>query len=361
MIGLSLIPLGLLLRARQLGGYRAAIESSRWDAGRVGRLAGVILAATLVNIALMSAATYEGLEYLDSDEFCGTVCHAVMTPHYEAHKESPHAEVACVQCHVGPGPGSFIQAKVSGTTRLLGVTFDSYQRPTRITDANRAPVAAACDNCHWRGQTQGDQLRLIRHYSDDEKNTPTITLLLMRIDSAIHRAHVGRNILYIPEDNTRRVIPWVSLEGREYVSGDVPDALPQKMDCLDCHNRAAHRFELPEQALDRVMAEGRIDVSTPFAKRDALRAIDSGGDFPSGSDVIAEIREANVFPELDITWGTYADNIGHEAYPGCFRCHDYLHQTEAGETIDQDCFACHEMLAIEEQDPEIVRQLGLGP
>ncbi len=28
---------------------------------------------------------------------------------------------------------------------------------------------------------------------------------------------------------------------------------------------------------------------------------------------------------MKVTWGTHPNNIGHMAYPGCFRCHDGDH------------------------------------
>ena len=60
---------------------------------------------------------------------------------------------------------------------------------------------------------------------------------------------------------------------------------------------------------------------------------------------------------MKVVWGTYPNHIGHQATPGCFRCHDDEHKTESGETISQDCDTCHTLLAIEEQDPAILSQL----
>jgi hypothetical protein len=59
-----------------------------------------------------------------------------------------------------------------------------------------------------------------------------------------------------------------------------------------------------------------------------------------------------VFPDLKVTWGTYANNLGHTDFPGCFRCHDGSHSTvDKKMTITQDCNTCHEPLAIEEANP----------
>lgn len=73
--------------------------------------------------------------------------------------------------------------------------------------------------------------------------------------------------------------------------------------------------------------------------------------------VLSEIYHANVFPAMNVTWGTYLNHLGHESSPGCFRCHDEEHATVDGTTISQDCSTCHSLLAMEEEDPEILKQL----
>jgi hypothetical protein len=75
---------------------------------------------------------------------------------------------------------------------------------------------------------------------------------------------------------------------------------------------------------------------------------------------IAEIYGRNVFPDLEVTWGTYQNNLGHESSPGCFRCHDEQHTTAEGRTITQDCSACHEIVSMDEASPEVLRTLGLA-
>ena len=46
---------------------------------------------------------------------------------------------------------------------------------------------------------------------------------------------------------------------------------------------------------------------------------------------------------MKVGWGTYPNNIGHVAFPGCFRCHDEIHKTTDGTAIQQDCQTCHDM------------------
>jgi len=76
---------------------------------------------------------------------------------------------------------------------------------------------------------------------------------------------------------------------------------------------------------------------------------------------ILAIYERNVFPDLNVTWGTYPSNLGHVNSPGCFRCHDGSHATaDRKATISQDCEACHNVLAQDEASPEILKTLGVA-
>lgn len=61
---------------------------------------------------------------------------------------------------------------------------------------------------------------------------------------------------------------------------------------------------------------------------------------------------------MNIFWGTYTNNLGHDPAPGCFRCHDGAHSTADGSrSIPNDCATCHALLAFEEPDPEILKTL----
>ena len=48
---------------------------------------------------------------------------------------------------------------------------------------------------------------------------------------------------------------------------------------------------------------------------------------------------------MKVTWGTYPNNLGHQNFPGCFRCHDGNHvsRDENGneEVISVKCNLCH--------------------
>ncbi|HVW85400.1 MAG TPA: hypothetical protein VHB50_12000, partial [Bryobacteraceae bacterium] len=152
----------------------------------------------------------------------------------------------------------------------------------------------------------------------------------------------------------------------------------------DCHNRPAHSFQLAARAVDRALAAGELPAGLPYVKKAALELLadPDGKDLPAKlmriyrakySDVCAEhsreidaagrtleaIYNQNVFPDLRVTWGTYPNYLGHTDAPGCFRCHDDNHARADKKTITQDCSACHQMVAVDEPSPEILKTLGM--
>jgi hypothetical protein len=148
---------------------------------------------------------------------------------------------------------------------------------------------------------------------------------------------------------------------------------------------------LAERALDKALALGDIPVTLPFIKKKGVELLKAdyrsnqeasdklpgalmsfyeqsfpdvyrqrAQDIRQAGQAVLAIYNRNVFPDLKVTWGTYANNLGHTDFPGCFRCHDGSHTTADGRTITQDCTACHETLAVEEASPEILKTLGLA-
>jgi hypothetical protein len=416
LLGLVLIPVGILRRRRQ-----------EWRAGRLPtqyppidlrstaarETALFILVMTGVNIAFFLAATYRGVHLMESVEFCGTTCHSVMQPEHTAYQATAHARVPCVSCHIGPGAPWFVRSKLSGSYQVLAVAFDLYPRPIPTPIENLRPSRDTCEQCHWPERFVGDRLVVKSHFSEDETPAETKTVLLMHtggIDPLSGRAlgnhgvHVepGAEIHYLAADERRQEIPYVRYrrpdgEVVEYFAGGkapatrVPEGELRLMDCIDCHNRPSHAFELPAAALDAALTAGRLDRSLPYVKKTGLELLEA--EYASHEEADAAIRHGlrrfyaerypavlaerratvdaaadelvaiytrNVFPGMKITWGTYPNNLGHENSPGCFRCHDGSHESPTGRSIAGDCEACHAMLAFEEEDPEILKQLSGG-
>ena len=139
-------------------------------------------------------------------------CH-VMKPEFTAHAAMPpHQAVACASCHIAPGATGWLKAKMAGTNQLFAVMFNTFPRPIESAMENNKLVSSAetCEACHAREKPISPRLRVIPSYKDDEANTRTSTVLLMRI-ATIHAAHLGPGISvrYAAADKKRQTIPWV--------------------------------------------------------------------------------------------------------------------------------------------------------
>jgi hypothetical protein len=357
-----------------------------------------------VSAVVLAAATYKGVEVMDSTPFCGTVCHTVMQPEFTAHQRSPHARVACADCHIGPGADWFVKAKISGAWQLVAVAFDLYPTPIPTPVHNLRPARDTCEQCHWPTTHVGDLLKVKSVYTDDEANTELKTAVLLKVGGLAGREASGIHWHVNPDVQIR----YRSSEDRQTIydveltqpDGTVKlfkpaDETPEDasewrtMDCIDCHNRPTHQYHLPMDEVDNAMAKGYMDKSLPFLKRESMKALEAQynnheearagisrqmhafyqENYPEIADeknaaIEQAIRElqviytSNVFPEMKVTWGTYPDNTQHFDSPGCWRCHDRKHKTDDGEKISRDCGMCHTILAQEEENPEILETLN---
>ncbi|MBZ5576078.1 MAG: NapC/NirT family cytochrome c [Acidobacteriia bacterium] len=405
--GLLLIPLGMWLQRRREGRtavYPPDFPFLAWSNPELRRLVYFIGATTVINVVVASQLTYGAINYMDSVTFCGQTCHNVMQPEFTAYQNSPHARVECVKCHIGPGASWFVRSKLSGVGQVFAVAFNTYPRPIPTPVENLRPARETCESCHWPQKYGEDRLQVIPTYASDESNTRTETVLLVKIGGGnhgigIHGTHLGPGVTirYAHSDQARQQIPWVEYNGpmgkTVYATPDAKIAgLPVRvMDCLDCHNRPTHTYELPERGLDTAMNTGLISPTLPFAKKEALEILkasyasraEAGLRIPAAfekyyqdrypavweqrkSDVTASALQVlalwnrNIFPDMKVTWGSYPNDLGHTDFPGCFRCHDGSHASQDGKSITQDCNACHNLLAADEKSPKVLGDLGIG-
>jgi nitrate/TMAO reductase-like tetraheme cytochrome c subunit len=123
-------------------------------------LAGFVASVRLVGV--FASATGQGVRYVESLQFCVNGCHAVIEPEGTAALHSPHAKLACAECHVGSGAVHFARAKLEGMRQLWGVVSGRYQRPMPVPVAGMLPAEELCESCHARERWVGSKEK---HYS----------------------------------------------------------------------------------------------------------------------------------------------------------------------------------------------------
>lgn len=409
LFGLLLIPLGNRLYRRRAAAGRGTLRLPVIDLNseRTRKVAVIVVAATMVNVAILALASYKALEFSESNAFCGLTCHSVMAPEYTAHQLSPHARVRCAECHIGEGAGWLVKYKIDGVRQVVAVALDSYARPIASPVHNLRPARDTCEQCHWPSVFTGVKVKSIPHFGDDESNTERWTVLGVRVGGRLGADHFGIHWHVDPEtviryrsDASRETIYDVEVSRPDgtrdvFYPGGEPAAVPadagewRVMDCVDCHNRPTHVYRRPEQEVDGALLAGGIDRSLPYIRREALQALQApypspsaaaegietalldfyGREYPelatgsrervlAAAQALSAAWARNVFPSMSIGWNTYPDHIGHEQSPGCFRCHDEDHATSEGKAISQDCEMCHTVMALDEESPEILQQVA---
>src|SRR5215469_309687 len=128
ILGLVLIPLGIVLRRRKLkAAGQLPTEYPKVDLKNpVFREAVIfVVVATFLNFVIVGTASYRSVAYMDTPNFCGKSCH-VMAPEFAAYQVYPHSHVACTECHIANGIPGFIAAKLNGTKQLVQVVLGNY-------------------------------------------------------------------------------------------------------------------------------------------------------------------------------------------------------------------------------------------
>jgi hypothetical protein len=399
VIGLLMIPLGILFERRRREQGLPPRRMPTIDLGNPlhQRRIVIFLALTFVNVMIVSLAAYRAVEYMDTPQFCGQVCHTVMEPEFTAHRDGAHSQVSCVECHVGSGAQSYLYYKLNGARQLVHLVTNNYPRPIPSPVFNLRPARETCQMCHTAEKFHGDKVAVVPDYASDEANTNNSTKMTLHVGggrpefgmgAGIHwHSNPQNEIEFVATDEQRQQIPYVRLKDatgtvREFRAPGVTDAQiaageRRRMDCVDCHNRPTHAFfASPERAVDAAFARGAMPGDLPFARREAVAALKatypdaaaadraiaerlrafyaeageppaksgSGGRGPKVEQLVRAAQflyTRSVFPKMNVTWGTHPDNLGHTDAPGCFRCHDGEHKTADGQEIRQDCEMCH--------------------
>lgn len=349
-----------------------------------------------------------GWEYTNSPEFCGTACHT-MPPQDITYKQSPHANVTCEECHIGRT--SFfnqLTRKSQGLHEMYYMTFKLYEYPIRAKALR--PARDTCEKCHQAETFSGDSLRVLTRFDDDLNNTQSNIYLILKTGGGAKREGLGRGIHwhivnkveYYATDELSQDIPYVRVNNddgttTEYVDVEagfdkttMDESQLKTIDCVTCHNRVTHEFEVPTESVDVAMARGLIDPTIPFirqkavevlavsytSREEAFAAFDGlesyyqntdyypghGEQIKAAIQVLKDIFDRTVFLEQKIDFTTHPNNLGHINSPGCFRCHDGKHLDANDQAIRLECNVCHSVPVVADKDDFVATiEISRGP
>ena len=352
----------------------------------------------ILTILVVVGGAY-GWNYTNSPGFCADGCHT-MPPQGVTYEQSPHANVYCTECHIGRAfVGTQLSRKTQDVREIIAMVTASYEYPLRAT--RLFPSRETCEQCHLPEKFSDDSLRTITHFANNRQNTETKTYLIMKTGGGNEREglglgihwHVANKIEYYSSDGMmQQEIPFIRVHNAdgtttEYVDiesgfepASVEEAELHQMDCIACHNRIAHDFNSPEDAMDDYMSRGLISADIPDIHMNGAMILRGGYETrEEGLEMIAELEDRYkqeysdfysenseliqeavvslqhiystiVFQEQEVDWTTYPNNIGHMDAPGCFRCHDGKHLNEEQEAIRLECNICHSIPVVVGKD-----------
>jgi len=367
------------------------------------------IALGILSILALWAGAY-GWEYTNSAEFCGTTCHT-MPPEYTSYLVSPHARVACVDCHIGQGfITERITRKAGDAKHIFAALFKTYEYPIKVKQMR--PARESCELCHFPEKFSDDSLRKIVQFRNDLENSSYITYLILKTGGGSERTGLGQGIhwhienpvLYLPLDKEEQIIPYIRVAEKygpdteyfdiksDFSAEQINEEELVEMDCITCHNRITHLVSYPEDIIDALLERDLISSTIPEihqmsldtyyqdhpSVQAAMSAFDSLDNYYQENypdfyiqnsnkikQAIEELKTSyanTVSLEQKSDWASHSDNIGHENSPGCFRCHDGEHLSAKEEAIRLECNLCHSIPVVSESSDFLTEiEISSGP
>jgi len=363
-------------------------------------------AVLVVAFLVLGAVSVAGWEYSNSNYFCSTACHAVHPEETFAHQSSHHANVDCVECHIGRLSTFRAMLEKSGHIVHAWTFFAGYERP--LYAPSFAGAQESCEGCHTQEPHRHNTVNAYTRFGSDRRNTEKKLTMTVRLNGRTFGGEERRDIdwhssgavRYISDDPQNQQIRWVEAtqpDGSTLVysnvaaplgEAEINEADKQVMDCADCHNRAGHPFRDPEEEIDRALADNRLSAELPFVKARALELLEQeveseeearelvkqawdkyAADFPDleksnpeawnaarefmeeRQEFMTDLMVRSQFVDAgEVSWRSFPDHNGHKLDPGCFRCHSGRLQADDGTPITVNCTNCHSIPLVTKRD-----------
>jgi len=415
LLGAGLVAAGWLRESRRIarGEHSSFLQQVTFDPWRLATGFGPwLVAASVAGVSFLllsaGAGSLATVEYSESNEFCTEACHSIMGPEQAAWQRSAHANVACVECHVGPGAEGFLEAKLGGVRQLVATLSGTVERPIHTPIENDVLSREMCEGCHRLTHTDAYETLARSYYLSGEDPSPVSLAMVLKVgdngsDVVRHRGihyhmQVAKRVEYKARDAKRQEVAWIrvtdadgkqrefELEDRELSEEEHAAISAREMGCLDCHNRVAHPFPTPIDLVNESLDAGVLPRDLPYVKQASVTALD--GDYESTAaalkgigpaleefyddedpdvledhadqvastaETLERLYQETQFPEMKADWRTHPENASHRYSAGCFRCHNDEMLDAEGEAVFSGCTTCHSILA---RDDEGIRDMS---
>ncbi|MBR6460534.1 MAG: NapC/NirT family cytochrome c [Verrucomicrobia bacterium] len=360
----------------------------------------VILIVLGISGAVLCLAAINAYHWTEDDEFCGELCHVTMEPENVAHKDSPHANVACVECHVGPGIDAYAYAKINGIRQLAQNVTKTYHTPIHVPVSamygkhldGKTKTEHTCMSCHWNPKYVGNKEKSFTHFLKNEEDLKASLRMSIKVGGCDPKtgivggahSHVtpnGKKLEFITDNDKRNgEIVWIRQtfeDGKTkiYTNGEEVDTKKQTvftMGCMDCHNRPAHRYASPVTAVDMALELGTLPLELGEnvkytvielltgeyeTKEEAMKAIKDGLTEMYGGDAEAEEEEENAEPaneHLEQAIKTVQNIYSRNIFPA-MKASWQAYPDNIGHKESIGCARCHNESLVDAEEGEPVR------
>jgi nitrate/TMAO reductase-like tetraheme cytochrome c subunit len=194
------------------------IRRLNWPA----RIALFVVTAGLFSVAMVEATGQPG--------FCRS-CH-IMGPYYESWRQSTHAEVNCLECHLQPGFTGLIKGKINGLAQAVDCAVGRVG-----TKPSATIVDASClrSECHNTQKLSGETLDCSGVRFTHEKHLDKVVDGI-RITCGTCHSHFEGDVHFSVNTN--------ACFACHFLGGDASTGRPVRANCRGCH-------QVPQEVIRR--------------------------------------------------------------------------------------------------------------
>jgi len=173
----------------------------------------LVIVLFFVAFAALGVTSIQVWQYSNSTAFCANMCHDVHPEEIAAFEDSHHAQIKCVECHMGRvGTLKSMFIKAGHFKHVPAVIFGTYHRPLHSESFRSA--SESCELCHSKNALHGDTAKQVIRYQSDERNSEKRTYLIVKtggsdpikgLESGAHW-HIVNPVEFIATDESKQEI-----------------------------------------------------------------------------------------------------------------------------------------------------------
>jgi len=281
-----------------------------------------------------------GIESTMKPGFCSN-CH-IMTPEYQTWAATSHSNISCTECHIKPGLGELIKAKMAATKELYLYVTSSYPRPLKMAHPIENEVCEQCHSIKNRNFTTSGDI-IIPHTKHIDTKKTKVYCVSCHFGVA-HGKISDRGMIKEGDPKALHkgdLAAWTFADGkaqtvRDYTKADMDD-------CIACHmkNSVSIKCETCHQTIKTPDNHTPRESWLPAHGVDAQKDINVCKSCHTYGVKVEEVKHPN--KAAAYAWGNSYCVACHSKPPANHMANGWRknHQVVVAAKSKNNCFACH--------------------